>query len=166
MEDLKKKTLSRNKSPLASKMLIHHPDEGPRENQRQSKQSHLWHADTTLHYCMSHVPCQHDRIHFQHKRLQARLSNCLHLVQVRLIADVGMISMLDKCGSHDRRDVGLKRQPTHPGSNIQYYHSSLCSLKIKRHTQWPPPRIRSTGPMPSTRVTMLTIVLSRLPPLW
>jgi hypothetical protein len=35
----KKKTSSRNMSPLASKMLIHYPDERPKENQRQSKQN-------------------------------------------------------------------------------------------------------------------------------
>ncbi len=35
--------------PLPPNMLIHHPNEQPKENQRQSIQSHHRHANTTLH---------------------------------------------------------------------------------------------------------------------
>jgi hypothetical protein len=47
-KDQKKKTSSRNKSPLASKTLIQSPGKGTNENHRQSKPNHLHHKNPSL----------------------------------------------------------------------------------------------------------------------
>jgi hypothetical protein len=47
-KDQKKKISSRNKSPLASKMLIQSPGKGTNENHRQSKPNHLRHTNLSL----------------------------------------------------------------------------------------------------------------------